>query len=159
MAASETPLRLSDRAGAQAFVQNLLAVMSELESALGRESDGVRAGRIAEAMTGAAAKADLAAAYTTGLETAKANAIALARFAPEGLEALKTAQRRFAAVLETNQQVLATARTVSEGLIKALAEEVGKAHTPTVYGRPSHSPSPYGRAGANSGPLILSRSL
>ncbi len=33
MAASETPLRLSDRAGAQAFVQNLLAVMSELESA------------------------------------------------------------------------------------------------------------------------------
>lgn len=159
MAASDSPLRLNDRAAAQAFVQGLLAIMRDLEVALGQESEGVRTGRIAEAMTGAAAKAELAAAYTTGLETAKANAIALARFAPEGLQALKGAQQRFAAVLETNQQVLATARSVSEALIKALAEEVGKAHTPTVYGRPSHSPSPYGRAGANSGPLIFSRSL
>ncbi len=159
MAASDAPLRLSDRTAAQAFVQGLLAVMRDLEAALARESEGVRAGRIAEAMTGTAAKAELAAAYMTGLEAAKANAIALARFAPEGLEALKAAQKRFAAVLEVNQQVLATARTVSEGLIKALAEEVGKTRTATVYGRPSHSPSPYGRSGANSGPLVFSRSL
>jgi hypothetical protein len=43
-------------------------------------------------------------------------------------------------------------------LIKALAEEVAKARTPTVYGRPSVSPSPYGR-GAQGGPLVFSRSL
>lgn len=159
MAATDLAPRLTDRAGAQAFVQGLLVAMRDLEAALARESDGVRAGRIAEAMTGTAAKAELAAAYMTGLEAAKANAIALARFAPEGLETLKAAQKRFAAVLEVNQQVLATARTVSEGLIKALAEEVAKTCTPTVYGRPSHSPSPYGRGGAHSGPLVFSRSL
>lgn len=159
MAAADSALRIADRAGAQAFVQGLLAAMRDLEAALARESEGVRAGRIAEAMTGALAKAELAAAYMTGLEAAKANAIALARFAPEGLGALKAAQKRFAAVLEVNQQVLATARAVSEGLIKALAEEVGKTRTPTVYGRPSHAPSPYGRAGATSGPLVFSRSL
>lgn len=159
MAASDTPLRLTDRAGAQAFVQGLLTVMRDLEAVLARESDGVRAGRIAEATAGTSAKTELAAAYTTGMEAAKANAIALARFAPDGLETLKAAQKRFAAALETNQQVLATALTVSEGLIKALADEVAKAHTPTVYGRPSHAPSPYGRGGANSGPLVFSRSL
>lgn len=150
-------VRLADANAAKAFVRDLLATMGALETALARESEGVRAGRIAEAMTGSAAKAELAAAYMTGLEAAKANAIALARFAPEGLAALKAGQTRFAAVVETNQQVLATAKSVSEGLIKALAEEIGKARTPMVYGRPSHSPSPYGRGG--SGPLLVSRSL
>lgn len=159
MAASPAqPVRLADRASAVAFVQGLLAVMSELEAMLTRESEGVRAGRIAQALAESAAKSERAAAYLNGLEAAKANTIALARFAPEGLEALKAAQHRFAAVVETNQQVLATARSVSEGLIKALAEEVAKARTPTVYGRPSQAPSPYGR-GPQAGPLVFSRSL
>ena len=151
--------RLADPPSARAFVQGLLATMRELEAVLARESDGVRAGRIAQALADSAAKSALASAYMNGLEAAKANAIALARFAPEGLEALKAAQGRFAAVVETNQQVLATARTVSEGLIKALAEEVAKARTPSVYGRPSLSPSPYGRGAAQAGPLVLSRHL
>ncbi|MDV2984815.1 UNVERIFIED_CONTAM: hypothetical protein Q9R58_10895 [Methylobacteriaceae bacterium AG10] len=159
MAADPTlPLRLTDRAAALGFVQSLLATMGELESVLARESEGVRAGRIAQALAESTPKSELASAYMNGLEAAKANAIALARFAPEGLEALKAAQHRFAAVVETNQQVLATARAVSEGLVKALAEEVAKTRTPSVYGRPSVSPSPYGR-GAQGGPLVLSRNL
>ena len=159
MAAEPTSaVRLTDRAAALGFVQGLLATMDALERVLARESEGVRAGRIAQALTDSAPKSELASAYMNGLEAAKANAIALARFAPEGLEALKAAQHRFAAVVEINQQVLATARAVSEGLIKALAEEVAKARTPTVYGRPSVSPSPYGR-GAQGGPLVFSRSL
>lgn len=159
MAADPTgPVRLTDRTAALGFVQGLLATMGALEGVLARESEGIRAGRIAQALADSASKSDLASAYMNGLETAKANAIALARFAPEGLEALKTAQHRFATVVETNQQVLATARAVSEGLVKALADEVAKTRTPSVYGRPSVSPSPYGR-GAHGGPLVLSRSL
>ncbi len=159
MAAEPAALpRLGDRASALTFVQGLLATMSELEAVLARESDGIRAGRIAQALADSTIKSALAAAYMTGLEAAKANTIALARFAPEGLSALKAAQQSFAAAVETNQQVLATARAVSEGLIKALAEEVAKTRTPTVYGRPSVSPSPYGR-GAQAGPLVFSRSL
>ena len=49
--------------------------------------------------------------------------------------------------------------TGAQSLIKALAEEIGRARTPTVYGRPSLSPSPYGKGVARSGPLVLSRSL
>ena len=52
------------------------------------------------------------------------------------------------------------ARTVSEGLVKTLADEIGRTRTPTVYGRPSQAPSPYSRSGvARSQPLVLSRSL
>ncbi|MCE4225683.1 hypothetical protein HCU64_18175 [Methylobacterium sp. C25] len=151
-------VRIQDKASAEAFIASLMATMHDLDAVLASESEGVRAGRIREAMVGGPRKAELASAYLNGLEAAKSNAIALARFAPNGIESLKAAHRRFAAVVETNQTVLATARTVSEGLIRTLADELGKSGTPTVYGRPSTPPSPYGR-NAGRGPLLLSRSL
>ena len=152
------PVRIADKASADAFVAGLLRTMRELEAVLAQESAGVRAGRLREALAAASGKAALADAYLNGLEAAKANAIALARFAPQGIATLKEAHRRFAQGVETNQAVLATARTVSEGLIRTLAEEIGEAATPKVYGRPSSLPSPYGRS-AGRAPLILSRSL
>lgn len=151
-------VRILDKASADAFVAGLMATMRDLDAVLASESDGVRAGRIREAMVEGPRKAELASAYLNGLEAAKANAIALARFAPTGIETLKAAHRRFTAVVEMNQAVLATARTVSEGLIRTLADELGKASTSTVYGRPSAAPSPYGR-NAGRAPLVLSRSL
>ena len=151
-------IRVADRAGADALVGAVMDTMQALERVLAEESGHVRAGRLREGLAGSERKGELAGAYLQGLETAKANAVALARFAPAGVEALKAAHRRFAAAVETNQTVLATARTVSEGLIKSLADEIGRARTPTNYGTPSLSPSPYGR-GARSGPLVFSRSL
>lgn len=152
------PVRVADKAGADALVGHVLGAMQALEAVLDAESDHVRAGRLREGLAGSEGKAALAAAYMQGLEVVKANAIALARFAPQGVAALKSAHQRFTAAVETNQAVLATARTVSEGLIKTLAEEIGRSRAPSVYGKPSHSPSPYGR-GARSGPLVLSRNL
>lgn len=153
-------VRIADRAGAMALVADILAKLRELEAAMARETDHVRVGRLREGLAETERKTALSAAYLQGLEAAKANAIALARFAPEGIETLKVAHRRFSAVVETNQTVLATARTVSESLVKTLAEEMNKARTPTVYGRPSYAPSPYARSGAASGPpLVLSRNL
>ncbi len=151
-------VRILDKASADAFVTALMATMRDLDAVLASESDTVRAGRIREAMVDAPRKAELASAYLNGLEAAKANAIALARFAPNGIETLKAAHRRFAAVVETNQAVLATARTVSEGLIRTLADELGKASASSVYGRATAAPSPYGRNAARA-PLVLSRSL
>ena len=153
------PIRIHDKTSAETFVARLLATMRDLEALLARESAGVRAGRLREALAESGRKPDLAAAYLTGLETAKANAIALARFAPAGIEALKAAHRGFTASVATNQTVLATARSVSEGLIKNLADEISRSRIPTVYGRPSTPPSPYGRGAAGAKPLVLSRSL
>ncbi|MGU3537257.1 hypothetical protein [Methylobacterium sp. A54F] len=149
---------IADRAGADALVASILATMQALDAVLAQETSEVRAGRLKEALAQTERKRDLAAAYMQGLETAKANAIALARFAPEGIAGLKAAHQQFATRVEANQAVLATAKTVSEGLVRNLAAEIGRARTPSVYGAPSVGPSPYG-TGARSGPLVLSRSL
>ena len=152
--------RVTDRAGAAALVAAVMASLDALEALLARESGHVRVGRLREGLAETERKTSLASAYLQGLEAIKANAIALARFAPEGIAALKAAHARFTQAVETNQAVLATARTVSEGLVKTLADEMNRARTPTVYGRPSQGPSPYGRSGvARSQPLVLSRSL
>ncbi|GJE60575.1 hypothetical protein [Methylobacterium trifolii] len=149
---------VADRASAEALVVSVAATMEALEALLARESAHIRAGRLREGLSESEDKAALAGAYLQGLETAKANAVALARFTPQGVERLRAAHRRFTGAVETNQMVLATARTVSEGLIKALADDIGRARAPTVYGSPSLSPSPYGR-GTPGGPLVFSRSL
>lgn len=156
--ADAKPVRVSDRSGADALVAHVMATMQALAGILAEESGHVRAGRLREGLAESERKTALSGAYLQGLEAAKANAVALARFAPQGVEALKAAHRAFMLEVETNQAVLATARSVSEGLIKTLAEEIGRSRSATVYGAPSLAPSPYGR-GARSGPLVLSRNL
>ncbi|WCS25116.1 hypothetical protein LOK46_29005 [Methylobacterium sp. NMS14P] len=152
------PLRVGDRITAEALVAGVLGNMAALEAVLAEEAAYVREGRLQEGVAAAEPKAALAAAYMQGLEVAKANAVALKRFHPDGVEALRTAHRRFTAAVEANQTVLASAKTVSEGLIKTLAEEIGRAQLPSGYGRQAPAPSPYGR-GVRSGPLVLSRNL
>ncbi len=152
------PLRVADRVSAEALVAGVLGNMAALEAVLAEEAGHVRAGRLREGIAAAEPKAALAAAYMQGLEVAKANAVALKRFNPEGVETLRTAHKRFTVAVEANQSVLDSARTVSEGLIKSLAEEIARAQMPAGYGRQAPAPSPYGR-GVRSGPLVLSRNL
>jgi hypothetical protein len=113
------PLRVADRVTAEALVAGVLGNMAALESVLADEAAHVRAGRLRESIVAAEPKAALAAAYMQGLEVAKANAVALKRFHPDGVEMLRAAHRRFTAAVEANQTVLASAKTVSEGLIKS----------------------------------------
>ncbi|WP_342107250.1 hypothetical protein [Methylobacterium sp. SI9] len=152
------PLRVADRVTAEALVAGVLGNMAALEAVLADEAAHIRAGRLREGIAASEQKAALAAAYMQGLEVAKANAVALKRFHPEGVERLRTAHKRFTAAVEANQTVLDSARTVSEGLIKSLAEEIGRAQLPATYGRQAPAPSPYGR-GVRSGPLVLSKNL
>lgn len=151
-------IRITDRAAAMSLVAEVMATMEALEAVLAEESAHVRVGRLREGLSQAERKTALAAAYLRGLEAAKSNAIALARFVPEGIETLKAAHKRFAAVVETNQIVLATAKSVSESLVKSVADELGRARNPALYGMPAATPSPYGQSGRN-GPLVLSRNL
>nr|WP_236960989.1 hypothetical protein [Methylobacterium durans] len=136
----------------------MIAIMSDLETVLAAECDHIKVGRLRDGLSLSDRKGALASAYLQGLENVKLNAVALARFAPQGVAALKAAHQRFTQSVAANQTVLATAKTVSEGLIRSLADEIGRNRAPTVYGAPSVAPSPYGR-GTSSGPLVLSRSL
>jgi capsid protein len=151
------PPRVASKADAEALTADVLACLADLERVLEAETAHVRAGRVREGLADEARKGELSARYVRGLETLKSNAVALARFAPDRLDALKSAHARFAKVVEANQVVLATARAVSESLVKGIAEELGRGqraqgYAPAGYGAPQPR-SPQGE------PLVVSRSL
>ena len=150
-----TSHRVSGREDAERLVTGVLATMSDLEKVLANETAHVRVGRIRDGLTEEARKSELASAYMRGLETVKANAIALARFAPEALEKLKAAHAGFGRAVETNQTVLATARAVSESLMKGVAEEMNRLSRPQGYG----PAGPQGARPLRSEPLVISKTL
>jgi hypothetical protein len=128
-----TRIKVQSREEAQRLVGDVTATMAALETVLDTETTHLRAGRLRDGLAGAERKGELAGAYLRGLEACKANAIALARFAPQEVESLKTAHAGFQRIVERNQIVLATARAVSESLVRGLAEEMGRAAAPEIY--------------------------
>jgi hypothetical protein len=150
------PPRVASKADAEALTADVLACLAELERVLEAETAHVRAGRIREGLADEAARGALGP-LRAGAGDPQVQRVALARFAPDRLDALKSAHARFAKVVEANQVVLATARAVSESLVKGIAEELGRGqraqgYAPAGYGAPQPR-SPQGE------PLVVSRSL
>ncbi len=103
------------------------------------------------------ARSELAGGYMRALQDVKANAIALARFAPEGLQRLKGAHAEFLDLVETNQAVLATARSISESLMRDLAREANPPARAAGYGpAASRAPQPAKRLASGGQPLAVS---
>lgn len=125
---------LAGRPEAERFVAAMVAGMAALEEVLARETECLKAGRIREGLGLEAEKSRLAAAYLRDLETLKANAVALGRFAPDAVAGLRRANEGFRAAVARNQAVVATARSVSEGLVRTLSEELSKRTRPASYG-------------------------
>jgi hypothetical protein len=149
------PMRVSSRTEAEQLVAGVLGTMTDLEALLEAETGHVRVGRFREGLSQEAKKSELSALYIQGLEAVKGNAVALARFAPEALDRLKKAHLAFRSVVETNQVVLATARAVSEMLVKSIADEMNRQARPQVYAPAGH-PAP---RNAPSAPLVVSKRL
>jgi hypothetical protein len=147
--------RILGRDDAERLVAGVLATMGDLEKVLAAETAHVRVGRIRDGLAEEAKKSELASAYMRGLEAVKANAIALARFAPDALDRLKAAHAGFGRAVETNQTVLATARAVSESLMKGVAEEMNRLSRPQGYG----PPGPRAARPTKSEALVISKSL
>ncbi|HEY7383626.1 MAG TPA: hypothetical protein VH743_08140 [Beijerinckiaceae bacterium] len=151
------PARILGRAEADQLITSVLGTMGQLEKVLADETAHVRVGRIREGLAAEARKSELASAYLRGLEVVKSNAIALARFAPDALARLKTAHAAFSQVIQTNQTVLATARAVSENLLKSVADEVNRLSTPQGYAPAGPRGAP--RPPPKSEPLLVSKRL
>ena len=143
---------------ANALLEAVLETLTSLSHIVGEETELLRAGRLPEAMAREPRKAELAGVYMRGVEQVKLNAVALARFAPAQVQRLKSAHADFQALLATNQIVIATARAVSETIVRDLAAE---AHRPVRA--PGYGPAASVGAGAfarpSVGPLTVSRSL
>ena len=149
-----TAYRVLGREDAERLVSGVLATMGDLEKVLANETAHVRVGRVWEGLAEEEKKSELASAYMRGLETVKANAVALARFAPDALDKLKAAHAGFGRAVETNQTVLATARAVSESLIKGVADEMNRLSRPQGYGPAGPQARP-----RSSEPLVVSKRL
>ena len=147
--------RVTNAAEARGLVEGVLSLMADLEKLLEVETAHVRVGRIRDGLSQEARKTELTAGYVRALEGVKGNAVALARFAPEALERLKAAHAGFSRVVETNQMVLATARAVSESIVKGISDEMDRAARPNTYAPAGARPA----RPAGGSPLLVSRSF
>ena len=124
--------RIADALSARALVEAVLEALGSLSHLVGEETELV--------------------------EQVKLNAVALARFVPDQVKRLKEAHLAFQGLIETNQIVLATARAVSESVIRDLAADANKPMRANGYG-PAASVGAGAFARPNSGPLVVSRRL
>lgn len=150
--------RIADALSARALIEAVLEALGALSHLVGEETELVRAGRLPEAMAREPRKTELAGIYMRGVEQVKLNAVALARFVPDQVKRLKDAHHAFQGLIETNQIVLATARAVSESVVRDLAADANKPMRAKGYG-PAATVGAGVFARPNSGPLVVSRRL
>jgi hypothetical protein len=150
--------RIADALSARALIEAVLEALGALSHLVGEETELVRAGRLPEAMTREPRKTELAGFYMRGVEQVKLNAVALARFVPDQVKRLKEAHHAFQGLIETNQIVLATARAVSESIVRDLAADANRPTKAAGYG-PTATVGAGAFARPNSGPLMVSRRL
>jgi hypothetical protein len=140
---------------AEAIVLEAIAALDQLEPLIGEETERMRAGRFKAALELGDDKAVASLRYQRALDDIKVNAVALGRFQPAALDELKARHEVFAQALALNMAVLATARTVSESLVRELAADMGRAHNPQGYGASGQQTGAYSAAAA---PLSVTRS-
>lgn len=149
--------RVTSPSDATALVDSVLESLLALSHVIGEETQLVRDGRLNDALSREPRKTELAGHYMRGLEMVKINAVALARFSAEGVQRLKTSHAAFLELVETNQAVLATARAISESIIRELAQEAGRSTQSAGYGADRQALAAFTKSGA--GPLVVSRNL
>jgi hypothetical protein len=148
--AASTPLDI------RKLSEELMDVMSALLGIIERETELVRAGKIAEAMRLEKQKSELSGRYRVAVEGLKAAQKSLSQVAPELLATLRRNHDTFRAMLQINLTVLATAHAVSEGIMRGVNTEIQRKNIPNTYTAAGRRAAPGPR---NITPLAVSRSL
>jgi hypothetical protein len=148
--AASTPLE------ARKLAQDMVEVMSALLAIVERETELVRAGKVAEAMRLEGQKGALSRRYVIAAENLKAAQKHLAQVAPDLLATLRRHHETFRAMLQVNLTVLATAHAVSEGIVRGVNAEVQRRNIPNTYTAAGQRAAPSPR---QIRPLAVSRSL
>ena len=141
---------------ARKLAENLMDVMSALLGVIERETELVRAGKLAEAMAFEAQKTDLSRRYVNAVGQLKASQKHLSQTAPELLTTLHRHHDVFRAMLQINLTVLATAHAVSEGIVRGVNTEMQSRNIPNTYTSAGRRTAPGPR---HMTPLAFSRSL
>lgn len=140
----------------QRLATEMADVMAALFNVVERETDLVRAGRVADAMALESDKSALSRRYVNLVSALKANHQHLRAVAPELLATLQRQHETFRAMLQVNLTVLATAHAVSEGVVRGVNTEVQRRNIPQTYTANGQRATPGPR---HITPLAVSRSL
>jgi hypothetical protein len=129
-----TTRRIETRSDAETLCAEIGGLLDRLVALIGEETRLVRAAKVLAATALQEMKADLARQYAIALETLRCNAATVGRFAPVLVDQLRRRHEAFQSDLQVNMAVLATARSVSETLVRGVAEEVASRNAPKTYG-------------------------
>lgn len=148
IASAPSQRRITTPDEARGFVVEMLTSIEQMEQVIALETDMMKAGRVRDALALDREKNEKSGQYLRFMQTLKANAVALARFAPADIEKLKKAHAGLTSLLTLNQQVIATVKSVSENLVRGVQEETASARSLSTYGpgahvarhTPAHSP-------------------
>jgi hypothetical protein len=155
----ETPapvLKAATASDARKLAEDLMHVMSALLGIIERETELVRAGKVAEAMALEPNKTDLSRHYVSAVQHLKASQPYLSQAAPELLTTLHRHHDVFRAMLQINLTVLATAHAVSESIVRGVNAEIQRRNIPNTYTAAGRRAAPGPR---HMTPPALSRSL
>jgi hypothetical protein len=147
---------ISTLAEARQLSDGLMEVMTELLGVIEQETKFVRAGKIRDGMALEGRKSGLSQRYVLEINRLKNNKTFFIQSAPELLQALHRHHDVFRAMLQVNLTVLATAHSVSEGLIRGVNGEMRKKSMPQTYTAAGRRAMPNPRHAA---PLAVSRTL
>jgi len=145
-------------AGQEAAAAVLIEIgrlMNELCEIVEAETALVRSGRLTAAAEVASRKGELARLFMNCVARLRAGAPDLKPM-PKLLEQLRRQHEQFRAALQINLTVLTTARAVSEGILRGVANELARRSTVQTYGASGRPHAPSRRTGP---PIALSRSL
>jgi hypothetical protein len=150
------PPPIASETEAAAIATQVAALMTELCAIVEEETVLVRAGRLSVAATIADRKSDLARQFMAHASRIQASTRYLTTKTPRLLDALRQQHEQFRTKLQINLTVLATARSVSERILRGVSNEMAKRSTPQTYGATGRAYAPNAR---NVTPIAVSRHL
>jgi hypothetical protein len=150
------PNTIASEAEACAVIGEISKLMIELCEIVEQETALVRSGRLTSAAKVAQRKGDLARTFMALATRVRASTPFLAQQTPKLLDALRAQHDQFRTRLQINLTVLATARAVSEGILRGVSTELARRSTVQTYGASGRRLAPNRRDGP---PIALNRSL
>jgi hypothetical protein len=153
-AVTSPPRRIATAIEAEHLIAQISETLNSLVVVIEEETELVRQGRITQASRLGARKAEFAGRYYAATERLKANREFLKAALPQEMDALRRRHDAFRPLLQTNLTVLATARAVSEGIMRGVAGELTRKSAPQTYGGSGRPTAP---APSAARPVMVSR--
>ena len=150
------PRAVTNIAEAELLMNHLMDVMDSLLATVEKETELVRAGKLAAAANLEATKTELSRLYLTDAARLKASQSFLKSNMPDIFAALRQRHDLFHSLLQMNLTVLATAHAVSESIMRGASDELARRATPQAYGSSGRAAVP---PPSSMQPLAVSRVL